>query len=511
MPNLSLVASGRFPPNPAELLGSARMQEILQEAKARFDVVLLDSPPLLAVTNAAVLSTMVDGVVLVIRTERTKRDAVRRALGHVRSVRGRLLGAVLNDVDMRSGAYYGSYGHYYYSYYGGERRSAARSANGCETAAPAGWSRAFRTAKATTACSHGLPRIRIGADWCPCIDTRDAVAVALRLALGTPRFEDARADWSVVFETASQEMLAALAWSDRGSSSGATPTAWSPRLASSGAGGADSWRTPAGACARGGHARSTAPGSRGRSQGAAVRRAAVRRSVRALLGRHRSLRGSNAACAGCGALRGLGWRSTDGVAPWHESWSSDADGSEYCLELHSFLVSDHLAHVGRRRHSWLRARVAGWSFRVHAGEFVAPYLAAHLATHQMPPLLWLVDFGALLWATMANVGAGRSQVRRGATPASTIIVTWAVRARHVGRAGGGGRLGGVRRTRHRFGGGGARCRRFDLAAHTALAASHVDRARLLGSGSSFRGACGAASHRLDSVHDRADCVPDSGR
>ena len=123
VPNLSIVASGRFPPNPAELLGSTRMQEILHEAKARFDVVLLDSPPLLAVTDAAVLSTMVDGVVLVIRTERTKRDAVRRALGHLRSVRGRLLGAVLNDVDMRSGAYYGSYGHYYYSYYGHERRT----------------------------------------------------------------------------------------------------------------------------------------------------------------------------------------------------------------------------------------------------------------------------------------------------------------------------------------------------------------------------------------------------
>ena len=120
VPNLSLISSGRFPPNPAELLGSSRMQEVLHQAKAQFDVVLLDSPPLLAVTDAAVLSTMVDGVILVIRTERTKRDAVRRALGHIRSVRGRLLGAVLNDVDLRSGAYYGSYGHYYYSYYGSE-------------------------------------------------------------------------------------------------------------------------------------------------------------------------------------------------------------------------------------------------------------------------------------------------------------------------------------------------------------------------------------------------------
>lgn len=128
VPNLFLLASGRFPPNPAELLGSARMQEILRDAKARFDVVVLDSPPLLAVTDAAVLATMVDGVVLVVRTQRTKRDAVRRAIGHVRSVRGRLLGAVLNDVDMRSGAYYGSYGHYYYSYYGREPRAEKRDA-----------------------------------------------------------------------------------------------------------------------------------------------------------------------------------------------------------------------------------------------------------------------------------------------------------------------------------------------------------------------------------------------
>lgn len=123
IPNLWIVASGQFPPNPAELLGSSKMQAILQEAKGRFDTVLLDSPPLLAVTDGAVLSTMVDGVVLVIRTQRTRRDAVRRALGHIRSVHGRLLGAVLNDVDMRSGAYYGSYGHYYYAYYGNERRA----------------------------------------------------------------------------------------------------------------------------------------------------------------------------------------------------------------------------------------------------------------------------------------------------------------------------------------------------------------------------------------------------
>jgi len=120
VPNLFVLPSGQFPPNPSELLGSPAMREMLRLAKEQFDVVLFDSPPLLAVTDAAVLSTLVDGTILVVRTAATAREAVRRALGQLRAVHGRVLGAVLNDVDFRSAGYYGGYGYYYYTY-GGER------------------------------------------------------------------------------------------------------------------------------------------------------------------------------------------------------------------------------------------------------------------------------------------------------------------------------------------------------------------------------------------------------
>ena len=76
------------------------------------------SPPLLAVTDAAVLCTITDGVILVVRTGATAKAAVTRAVGHLQAVHGRLLGAVLNDADFRQGAYGGGYGYYYYYYYG---------------------------------------------------------------------------------------------------------------------------------------------------------------------------------------------------------------------------------------------------------------------------------------------------------------------------------------------------------------------------------------------------------
>jgi capsular exopolysaccharide synthesis family protein len=120
IPNLSVLPSGQHPPNPSELLGSTAMQGVLAEVKEMFDVVLFDSPPLLAVTDAAILSTMVDGTLVVVRMGATAREAVRRAVNQLRAVRGRLLGAVLNDVDFRKGSAYSEYGYYYYSYYGHE-------------------------------------------------------------------------------------------------------------------------------------------------------------------------------------------------------------------------------------------------------------------------------------------------------------------------------------------------------------------------------------------------------
>ena len=119
VPNLFVLGSGQFPPNPSELLGSTAMRDILAEAKASFDIVLFDSPPLLAVTDAAVLSTMVDGAILVIRMGSTAREAARRALSQLRAVHARVLGSLLNDVSAKSGGY-GGYGYTYYAYYGSE-------------------------------------------------------------------------------------------------------------------------------------------------------------------------------------------------------------------------------------------------------------------------------------------------------------------------------------------------------------------------------------------------------
>lgn len=123
IPNLSVIGSGRFPPNPAELLGSTAMRDVLRTSAQQFDIVLLDSPPLLAVTDAAVLATMTDGAILIVRVGATAKAASRRAIMQLQTVRARVLGSVLNDVDFRQGAFAGGYGYYYYYYYGHEGRN----------------------------------------------------------------------------------------------------------------------------------------------------------------------------------------------------------------------------------------------------------------------------------------------------------------------------------------------------------------------------------------------------
>lgn len=115
--NLFVLGSGPFPPNPSELLGSSAMRDLIREAAEAFDVVLIDSPPLLAVTDAAVISTMADGAIVVIRMGATTRAALKRTAGQLEAVEGRLLGAVLNDVDFRQTGYGGYYGYYYYYYH----------------------------------------------------------------------------------------------------------------------------------------------------------------------------------------------------------------------------------------------------------------------------------------------------------------------------------------------------------------------------------------------------------
>jgi tyrosine-protein kinase Etk/Wzc len=125
--NLFVMPCGTLPPNPSELLGSTAMRKTLEAMKEKFDIVLFDSPPIIAVTDAAVLSSQLDGVILVIKSGQTDREAAFRAYTLLKNVKTRILGALLNGVHIES--MYGSYYYYYhYYYYGkdGEKRKKSR-------------------------------------------------------------------------------------------------------------------------------------------------------------------------------------------------------------------------------------------------------------------------------------------------------------------------------------------------------------------------------------------------
>jgi capsular exopolysaccharide synthesis family protein len=102
---LSLVASGPLPPNPSELLGSHRFEEILAALVNEADIVLLDAPPIVAVSDAAVLASKVDGVILVVSAGKTKRDLARRAKSLLEKVNAHILGVVLNNAPVERNMY----------------------------------------------------------------------------------------------------------------------------------------------------------------------------------------------------------------------------------------------------------------------------------------------------------------------------------------------------------------------------------------------------------------------
>lgn len=108
IPNLRLLASGPLPPNPAEVLGFRRMDEAIARLKDAADLIIFDTPPIIAVTDAAVLSSKVDGVLLVFSAGRTKRDHARRAQAILEKVNANLVGVVLNNAQLDRAAY-----HYY--------------------------------------------------------------------------------------------------------------------------------------------------------------------------------------------------------------------------------------------------------------------------------------------------------------------------------------------------------------------------------------------------------------
>jgi Mrp family chromosome partitioning ATPase len=113
--SVDLLPAGTKAPNPAEILGSRRMRELLSSLRERYDYVIIDSPPLLPVADSVILSTLVDGVVMVVKGQSTPTTLVKQALSRLDRVGARVLGTVLNDVDVTSGDYY-YYKGYYASY-----------------------------------------------------------------------------------------------------------------------------------------------------------------------------------------------------------------------------------------------------------------------------------------------------------------------------------------------------------------------------------------------------------
>lgn len=129
VPNLHLITCGDVPPNPSELLASQKLRDFFRRMKQEYDIVLIDSPPIIAVTDASILSKMTDAILLVVRSGNTDQRVLRRSVDILSQVNTNLIGAVLNGVNISAG--YDSY-YYYYNYYyyyadtGGKKKSSRR-------------------------------------------------------------------------------------------------------------------------------------------------------------------------------------------------------------------------------------------------------------------------------------------------------------------------------------------------------------------------------------------------
>jgi capsular exopolysaccharide synthesis family protein len=136
IPNLVAIPTGPLPPNPADLLSSHKLADALRQLRTQYKFIVIDSPPIMAATDAVILSVQADGVLLVVRSGETPKEAFTRARDLLTSVKCHLLGVVLNAVDSSAPDYYYSYRYYPYSYgYGPQEpaelhgRSDARSAD----------------------------------------------------------------------------------------------------------------------------------------------------------------------------------------------------------------------------------------------------------------------------------------------------------------------------------------------------------------------------------------------
>jgi capsular exopolysaccharide synthesis family protein len=127
IPNLSAIPTGPLPPNPADLLSSHRFADALAELRTKFKFIVIDTPPVMAATDAVILSVKADGVVMVVRSGETPKEAFSRTRDLLLSVKCRLLGVVLNAVDSSAPDYYYSYRYYPYSYGYGPQDSGSDS------------------------------------------------------------------------------------------------------------------------------------------------------------------------------------------------------------------------------------------------------------------------------------------------------------------------------------------------------------------------------------------------
>ena len=149
IPNLSAIPTGPLPPNPADLLSSHRLADAITELRTKFKFIVIDTPPVMAATDAVILSVKADGVLLVVRSGETPKEAFTRTRDLLVSVKCRLLGVVLNAVDSSAPDYYYSYRYYPYSYGYGAKDSAESHADDDDSEAE----HAF-----AAAASHGAHR-----------------------------------------------------------------------------------------------------------------------------------------------------------------------------------------------------------------------------------------------------------------------------------------------------------------------------------------------------------------
>ena len=116
-PTLDVLTSGKVPPNPSEMLGSENMKRVLELLRSEYDYIILDAPPILAVTDAQILSTRADGVIFVVKAGAAKKEQILQAKSQLDKVKAPIVGTVLNAVDSRD-----SKNNYYY-YYGEDHGS----------------------------------------------------------------------------------------------------------------------------------------------------------------------------------------------------------------------------------------------------------------------------------------------------------------------------------------------------------------------------------------------------